>query len=150
MGTPALSWVLTGMNETLGDRSSPPSGTAASARRLWIHETGLCIGVSQYHQANLQKWGSETCENGRLWMQKNIKRKQQQIIIQVPAVFPLKFSNLPACPKETAAFKAHIPRELPETHICLSLRVTQMWSSSADFSSCLVLMAFTAKTSFFL
>lgn len=35
-------------------------------------------------------------------------------------------------------------------HICLSLRVTQMWSSCADFSSCFVLMAFTAKTSFFL
>lgn len=35
-------------------------------------------------------------------------------------------------------------------HICLSLRVTQMWSRSADFSSCFVLMAFTANTSFFL
>ena len=94
MGTPALSWVLTVTTETLGERSSPPSGTAASARRLWIHETGLCTGVSQYHQANLQKWGSEICENRRLWMQKkNIKRKQQQIIIQVPAVFPLKVSK---------------------------------------------------------
>ena len=114
---PALSWVLTVMTETLGERSSPPSGTAASARRLWIHETGLCTGVSQYHQANLQKWGSEICENGRLWMQnKNIKRRQQQIIIQVPAVFPLKVSNLSAYPKETAAFEEHMPRELPETY----------------------------------
>ena len=152
MGTPALSWVLTVMTETLGERSSPPSGSAASARRLWIHETGLCTGVSQYHQANLQKWGSEICENGRLWMQnKNIKRRQQQIIIQVPAVFPLKVSNLLPIPRRQLPLRNTFPGSCQKhTHICLSLRVTQMWSSSADFSSCLVLMAFTAKTSFFL
>ena len=75
MGTPALSWVLTGTTETLEEEPSPPSGTAAFARRLWIHETGLCTGVSQYHQANLHKRGSETCENQRLWMQKTHKKK---------------------------------------------------------------------------
>lgn len=74
MGTPELSWVFTGTTETLEEGSSPRLGTAAFARRLWIRETGLCTGVSQYHQANLQKQGSEICENERLWMPKKKKK----------------------------------------------------------------------------
>ena len=79
MGTPELSWVFTGASETLEEGSSPQLGTAAFARRLWIHETGLCTGVSQYHQANLQKQGSEICENGTLDAKKKKKKSSSKL-----------------------------------------------------------------------
>lgn len=47
--------MLTTTTEILKGKSSPQLGIAAFAHQLSIHEIGLCIGVSQYHQATLQK-----------------------------------------------------------------------------------------------
>lgn len=152
--------MLTGTTEILKGKSSPQLGIAACVHQLWIHEIGLCIGAGQYHQANLQNRKQQVCEDSRAWdCERPRKGEAVNEHFGVPAVFPIRFSNPSAFPMATAVFETHIHRETlstlrscqkHNTHIRLSLRVTQMWSSSADFSSCLVLMAFTAKTSFFL
>ena len=36
------------------DFSLPQLNTATFSHQLWIHETGLCTEVNQYHQAILQ------------------------------------------------------------------------------------------------
>jgi hypothetical protein len=55
----------------LKEKPLPQLNIAAFVHQLWIHETGLYIGVSQYHQATLQIHKKKVLEfMRRKWVQR--------------------------------------------------------------------------------
>lgn len=121
----------------------------------WSLYCGKPISSSQPTETRRNRC-ARAYKNGRLRMQVKSNGRSSCRSIWLPRK---ELTPLCAFPKDgqlwrhTFPAEAVFPRELSGTCMhahCPSLRVTQMWSSRADFSSCLVLMAFTAKISFFL